>query len=298
MGNIKNVFTTTDFENITGVKAHTIRIWEKRYNLFQPDKSTRNIRHYNLQELQKLLNVVLLQKQGYKISKIAQLTATEIAQSASAFVNINIEEGYLLSQLKMAMFGFDTVLFNQTYQQRLEGNTFREVFINFLAPFLYFLGELWHTQSITAAHEHFITNLIYQKIQLEIEKLPINKKKTDTPTFILYLPEEEMHEMGLLFLNYELKRNGFHTIYLGRSIPFNDLYKLKEIAPLIHWVSVFTMKASNAEVSDYLSQVNTLLKDSSHQFWAIGHTLKEVESDVFSAQIKLFSSIKAVVETL
>ncbi len=298
MGNIKNVFTTTDFENITGIKAHTIRIWEKRYNLFNPEKTTRNVRHYSLQELQKLLNVALLQKQGYKISKIAKLTEAEIALKASHFINAKIENDYILNQLKLAMFGFDTALFNQAYQQSLEGSTFREVFIKNFTPFLYFLGELWHTQCITAAHEHFITNLIYQKIQVEIEKLPTNKKQADKPTYILYLPEEEMHEIGLLFLNYELKQRGFHTIYLGRSIPFDDLCKLRTISPVIHWVGIFTMTPVTPVVLDYLDQVNTSLVNNTHQFWAVGHNLKNIENHSFSPQIKLFPSIKAVIEQL
>ncbi|MFK7983639.1 MAG: MerR family transcriptional regulator [Saprospiraceae bacterium] len=298
MGNIKNIFTTADFENITGIKAHTIRIWEKRYKLFQPEKAARNIRYYDLAALQKLLNIALLQKQGYKISKIANLTDTEIAQTASTFVNAKIEDEYLLSQLKLAMFGFDTALFNQIYQQSLEKNTFKTVFIKIFAPFLYFLGELWHTHSIHVAHEHFITNLMYQKIQVEIEKLPINDKKSDKPTFIFFLPEEEMHEIGLLFLNYELKQRGFYTIYLGRSIPFDDLSKLKTVAPLIHWVSVFTMTPITHIAQDYLTKVDDLLLIRQHQFWAIGHHLKNINTTNFSNQIKLFPSIKAVVEKL
>lgn len=298
MGNIKNIFTTADFENITGIKAHTIRIWEKRYKLFQPEKAARNIRHYDLVALQKLLNIALLQKQGYKISKIAKLTDTEIAQTASTFVNAKIEDEYILSQLKLAMFGFDTALFNQVYQQSLAQNTFRTVFIKIFAPFLHFLGELWHTHSINAAHEHFITNLMYQKIQVEIEKLPLSNKEADKPTFILYLPEEEMHEIGLLFLNYELRQQGFHTIYLGRSIPFDDLFKLNTVAPLIHWVSVFTLTPINHIAQDYLIQVDALLLDNQHQFWAIGHNLKNIDTTNLSNQIKLFPSIKAVVEKL
>ena len=298
MGNIKNIFTTADFENITGIKAHTIRIWEKRYKLFQPEKAARNIRHYDLAALQKLLNIALLHKQGYKISKIANLTDGEIAQTASTFVNAKIDDEYILSQLKIAMFGFDTALFNQIYQQSLAQNTFRTVFIKIFAPFLYFLGELWHTHSINATHEHFITNLMYQKIQVEIEKLPINPKKADKPTFILYLPEEEMHEIGLLFLNYELKQRGFHTIYLGRSIPFADLAKLKTIAPLIHWVSVFTMTPITQIAQDYLTQVDASLLDEQHQFWAIGYQLKSIDTTNFSNKIKLFPSIKTVVEKL
>ena len=298
MGNIKNIFTTADFENITGIKAHTIRIWEKRYNLFQPEKSARNIRHYDLAALQKLLNIALLQKQGYKISKIANLTDIEIAQNASVFVEANIDDDYILSQLKIAMFSFDTALFNQIYQHCLAKDSFRAVFINIFAPYLYFLGELWHTHSISVAHEHFITNLMYQKIQVEIEKLPINCKKANKPTYVLYLPEEEMHEIGLLYLNYELKLRGFHTIYLGRSIPFDDLYKLSTVAPVIRWVSIFTMTPVDHIAQEYFGLVNNLLADNTHEFWAIGHNLKNMKIDNLSDQITLFPSIKAVVEGL
>lgn len=291
MNKIKTVFTSTDLENISGIKAHTIRMWERRYNLFTPDRVSRNIRQYNLENLQKLLNVALLNKQGMKISKIAELTEAEIISKARTFVSCEIELENVCNDIKMAMYRFNTVQFEQAYKQASQQYSFSQIYQEVFTPFLHFIGMLWQTTAIIPAHEHFISNLIYQKIQANIEQLKALIVPHQKRTFILYLPEEEMHEISLLYLNYELISRGYQTVYLGRSIPFSNLAQFKTLFPLLCWISVFTMAPPPKFIVPYLEDMEDLVKDSPHHFWTVGRTLPTIINKSHSANIKIFSSL-------
>ena len=192
MNNIKQDFTIKDLENISGIKAHTIRIWEKRYNLLAPKRTETNIRFYSNENLQKLLNIVLLNNNNFKISKIAKMSDEElILQSREmAFNSLNNDEA--INSFKLAMFQFDKVLFNNTYNKLLLNMSFREVFKDVFIPFLDHIGLLWQTDTLIPAHEHFISNLIAQKIQINTEKLQYDISNT-SKTYVLFLPENEIH---------------------------------------------------------------------------------------------------------
>ncbi|MCH3884090.1 MerR family transcriptional regulator [Tenacibaculum aquimarinum] len=222
MNNIKSVFTIKDLENISGIKAHTIRIWEKRYNLLIPERTDTNIRYYSSDNLQKLLNVVLLNNNNFKISKIALMSNDTIKLKARELAFNKAVNDEALNSLKMSMFQFDKVLFNNTYNVLLHKKTFREVFKEVFMPFLNHIGLLWQTDTLLPSHEHFISNLITQKIQINIEKLEYAATKSDI-TYVLFLPENEVHDLGLMYLNYELALRGFSTIYLGQSLPIDNL---------------------------------------------------------------------------
>jgi len=294
MSNIKTVFSSADMENISGIKAHTIRIWEKRYNLFSPDRVSRNIRQYNLESLQKLLNVALLNKQGMKISKIAELSEEEIIVKAKSYANYETNLENACNEIKIAMYSFDTLKFEDTYQQAIQKHSFSVIYHQIFTPFLHFVGMLWQTTSISPSHEHFISNLIYQKIQVNIAQLKAKVKPHQECTFILYLPEEEMHEISLLYLNYLLIEKGYQTIYLGRSIPFSDLPQFKLLFPLICWVGIFTIAPSPKLVLPFVKDMEHLVTNSSHQFWVIGKTLPAIINQSVASNIKIFSSLVEV----
>lgn len=150
---------------------------------------------------------------------------------------------------------------------------------------------LWQTTAITPAHEHFISNLIYQKIQVKIDQEKAKVVPHQKCTFVLYLPEEEMHEISLLYLNYLLISRGYPTIYLGRSIPFSDLAQFKSLFPLICWVSIFTIAPSPKFILSSLQEIEQLVQDSHHQFWAVGRTLPTVIDQPHSTNIKIFPSL-------
>ena len=222
LDNIKQDFTIKDLENISGIKAHTIRIWEKRYNLLEPKRTDTNIRYYSHQNLQKLLNVVLLTKNNFKISKIAKMSEEEILLQSREIAFASGVNDDAINAFKLSMLQFDKVLFNSTYNKLLKTKSFREIFKEVFIPFLNHIGLLWQTDTLIPAHEHFISNLISQKIHLSTENLE-NGSKQNKKKYILYLPENEIHELGLLYLNYELVLRGSQTIYLGQNLPLDNL---------------------------------------------------------------------------
>ena len=228
MDNMKSDFSIKDLENISGIKAHTIRIWEKRYKLLEPERTETNIRHYGLRSLQKLLNVAFLNSNGIKISKIAKLSNEEVSAHVREIASRGNIEHHAINAFKMSMFHFDQVLFYKTYMNLLERYTFREIFYDIFIPLLNEMGLLWQTNTISPAHEHFISVHIKQKILLNIEKLQSLEPKPATRTFVLFLPENEIHDIGLLFVNYELRSRGYHTIFLGESIPMKSLSDVLE----------------------------------------------------------------------
>ena len=284
MNNIKTDFTIKDLENLSGIKAHTIRIWEKRYQLLSPKRTSGNARYYDTKNLQKLLNVSLLNKNNYKISKIANLSEDSIVLLARELANKNALVDDSINSFKMAMFSFDQALFNQTYNQLLINKTFRDVFKEVFIPFLDHIGLMWQTNTLTPAHEHFISNLISQKIQINIEKIQQNLLVDDSEVFVLFLPENEIHELGLMYLNYELSLRSKKTIYLGQSIPLDNLNSLLNNFKKITFISSFTVAPIDSELSNYLKEIDIKLKDTDHQFWVFGHRVKNYDSKGFIAQ--------------
>jgi len=164
MNNVKTKFSIKDLENLSGIKAHTIRIWEKRYNLFQPNRTDTNIRYYSLASLQKLLNISYLNRNGYKVSKIAKLKTEEIPALVKEIAQENDANNHSVNLFKMAMLNFDQTLFYNTFNDLEKENSFHDIFYNTLVPLLDEIGLLWQTDTITPAHEHFIVELIKQKI--------------------------------------------------------------------------------------------------------------------------------------
>ena len=270
MNKIKSEFTIKDLENLTGIKAHTIRIWEKRYELLQPGRTEGNIRLYDLISLQKILNVVFLIDKGHKISKIASLTDNEIILLAREYANKQAINDDSINALKISMFSFDVFLFNKTYNQLLINKTFGEVFKEVFIPFLNHLGLLWQTNTINPANEHFISSLMTQKIQINIEKLQQNLPIDNSKTFILFLPEGEIHELGLLFLYYELALRGYKVVYLGQSIPIENIETLLSNDSKICLVSSITVFPVQAQLEDYFDKMQNLINNTPHEYWVFG----------------------------
>ncbi|MFD2568002.1 MerR family transcriptional regulator [Pseudotenacibaculum haliotis] len=297
MNSIKTDFTIKDLENISGIKAHTIRIWEKRYNLLQPQRTDTNIRYYSNQNLQKLLNIVLLNKNSFKISKIAEMSDEAIVLNARelAFkVAVNDEA---INSFKLAMFQFDKVLFNNAYNKLLHKKTFREIFKDVFMPFLEHIGMLWQTETLLPAHEHFISNLISQKIQTNTEKLQYNVTNTGK-TYVLFLPENEIHELGLLYLNYELVLRGNHTIYLGQSLPLDNLNYFFDSNKEVCFITSMTVQPYDDKLTDYFYEIDEILKSSKHSLIAIGRKAMDVASYDFKSDINLYPSVNDLLKVL
>ncbi|APG65514.1 MerR family transcriptional regulator [Tenacibaculum todarodis] len=297
MNNIKSVFTIKDLENISGIKAHTIRIWEKRYNLLVPERTDTNIRYYSSDNLQKLLNVVLLNNNNFKISKIALMSNDTIKVKARELAFNKAVNDEALNSLKLSMFQFDKILFNNTYSVLLHKKTFREVFKEVFIPFLDQIGLLWQTDTLLPAHEHFISNLISQKIQINIEKLDYTITKSKT-TYVLFLPENEIHELGLMYLNYELALRGFSTIYLGQSLPVDNLSYFIKNETEVCFVTSLTVKPFDDKVLSYFMSIDEKITGTKHRLIAFGRKTTLVEGSKFNSNISLYSSLTELLSSL
>ena len=255
MKRIKDSFSIKNLENISGIKAHTIRIWEKRYNLLSPERTDTNIRRYSLDSLRKLLNITLLYNHGFKISKIANLDADEIPILVRDIALKSNSEQVSINAFKLSMVNFDTVLFDATFDELLAKNDFTFIYLNIFIPLMNELGILWQTGAISPSHEHFITNLIKQKIHIQTELI----QRSDTPVknnpkFVLYLPANEIHEMSILFLNYFILSKGHKTIFLGQSIPTNSLKTLLSYSTELHFLTFITVEPNRTQINNYISE--------------------------------------------
>ncbi len=232
-----------DLETLSGVKAHTIRIWEKRYNILSPDRTDTQIRLYTDEDLVILLNICILYKHGIKISHIANLTFPQIQEKVTSIQEVyQVEDSY--EQLILALLTLDEELFRNTLAALIQEVGLSKTFTNHLVPFLDRIGIMWLVGSINPAQEHFISNLIRQKIIAEIDKLPI--PKDDNNSVMLYLPEHEWHEISLLFYQFVLREKNIPTIYLGQSLPYDSLVlcfkQLKPKALVTSWLTAVEEK--------------------------------------------------------
>jgi DNA-binding transcriptional MerR regulator len=297
MNNIKTNFSIKDLEHLSGVKAHTIRIWEKRYNLFQPKRTDTNIRFYSLESLQKLLNVTFLYNHGYKISKIAKIDKDEIATIVREMaINDNTDE-QAMNAFKLSMLNFDKVLFLNTYENLLNEKPFSDIFYEIFIPLMNDIGLLWQTNTITPAQEHFISELILQKTLVNTEKLQKKEHKNDSKAFVLYLPENEIHDLGLHFLNYELVSQEYHTIYLGTTVPIKSLTDVLKHYKRLIFISYFTIKPERDQIDSYLTKFfETILKENNHELWVLGRMTEFINENSLPPRIKIFNSIKNLVK--
>lgn len=227
-----------DLEILTGIKAHTIRMWEKRYGLLTPQRTDTQIRTYSDKELLVLLNVSLLNKKGYKISRIADMSIEQIFATSKS-IQDHSETDTAIEQFIVSVLQLDEQLFQQTFQELTQKTSLSLIFSEYIIPFLQRLGVMWLVGTINPAQEHFISNLIRQKIIAAIDLLPI--PHSDQSKIILYLPEHEWHEISLLVYHYHLRSKGLNSIYLGQALPYEALLKtvdiLKPKAVISSWLT-------------------------------------------------------------
>jgi MerR family transcriptional regulator, light-induced transcriptional regulator len=216
------VYSIKDLEKLTGIKAHTIRIWEQRYQLICPNRTKTNIRYYDDIALKLLLNIALLNKNGIKISKIATMSGEEIADEVSKISAVDFNYDTQLDALSIAIIEMNEPKFDNILSTNIEQLGFERTMIEIIYPFLERLSLLWLTGSITPVQEHFMGNLLRQKVIAAIDKEPFLSGK-DVKKFMIYLPEGERQELSLLFMQYILKARQHQVIYLGQEISLDDL---------------------------------------------------------------------------
>lgn len=297
MDYIKQNFSIKDLENLSGIKAHTIRIWEKRYNLLSPDRTSTNIRTYDNSNLQKILNVAFLNENGYKISRISKLSDEEISDMVKKVNASSSVESRAINHFKMAMLNFDEAAFNDTFHYLKQHKSFREIFHETFIPLLDQIGMLWQTSTIKPIHEHFLADLIKQKIYLEIGKEKEEKSFNNEKIYVLFLPENEIHDIGILYLYYELLNHNHKTIYLGPSLPLSDIQHLLESHKNLIFLTYCTIQPT--EVEKYLEEFQEeLCKEVSYDLLLFGQKIRELDRKNLPSNIKAYNSITAFTQTL
>lgn len=253
-------YSIKDLEQLSGIKAHTIRIWEKRYGLFEPERTPTNIRYYSDEDLKKLLNVTILNRNGYKISNIVSMDnhemndrIIEISDSFHDFTN-------QIEQLTLAMIDFDEVRFERVLSSSVIKIGFDETVTRILYPFFERIGVLWQIGTIYPAQEHFVSNLIRQKLIIAIDG-QVGNYKDKPETFLMFLPPNEWHELGLLFYNYLIRKAGHNVIYLGQSLPLEDLAEIKTKQSIDYVFTSFTTHITYKKFSETLNQISEAFKE-------------------------------------
>jgi MerR family transcriptional regulator, light-induced transcriptional regulator len=237
-------FSIKDVEALTGIKPHTLRIWEQRYGIPLPNRTATNIRFYTDDDLKLLLNVAMLNRQGYKISKITKMSKEELDQLVVDISLNSDDENIHLESLIKAMFSLDEARFIQVFQSSVDQIGFEASFTKLVFPLLSRIGIMWQTGSINPAYEHFISHIIRQKLFVATAELPLIKVAT-AKKFVLFLPPYETHELSLLFANYLIRASGHHTSYLGPNLPLNDLNPVMKIYKGDFMLTVLTSSTTN-----------------------------------------------------
>jgi MerR family transcriptional regulator, light-induced transcriptional regulator len=278
-----DAFTIKDLENLSGIKAHTIRIWEQRYHFLKPKRTDTNIRYYSNEELKTILNISLLNKYGFKISHIDRMSAAEMQDKLKSLSDVQAVKERLLNSLLEKMVDLDLAGFDKILSEYLKTKGAERTVTQLIFPFLEKIGVLWQTGHINPAQEHLVTNLIRQKILVAIDQCEapfrINK------TVMLFLPEGEHHELGLLFIYYLLKKKGLHVLYLGSNVPLKDAAYVQQLKVPEFIFLHLTATAPSFTLESYIRRLEKTF--SASQFVISGQLAKEYKKPVPSfVQIK------------
>lgn len=252
-------YSIKDLERISGIKAHTLRIWEKRYDLLTPERTNTNIRTYGDDDVRKILNVKTLLDGGWKISHVGQLAQHELqAEVKKAFDTMEVgtlDYAPYINALTAAMLDINEKEFDRVFASATTRFGLKETMMKMVNPFLQNIGLMWSVSEVHPGHEHFASNLIRQKLFGAIDQLMPTAPKPGR--FLLWLPEGENHEIGLLFANYWLRSQGFEVIYLGQNVPFDSLLEVAANKSADKLLTFFIANRPATEINDYLHQLIT-----------------------------------------
>jgi DNA-binding transcriptional MerR regulator len=286
-------YTIKDLEQISGIKAHTIRIWEQRYQFLQPQRTETNIRSYSADELKVILNVSLLNKYGFKISHIDKMSTAEIEDKIMGLNQLDAEKERVVNALIKDMVSLNMFAFEKQLDLYIAQKGIEKTVTSIIFSFLERVGVLWITNHINPAQEHLASNIIRQKIILGIEKLP--KGIQSSKLVVLFMPEGEYHEIGLLFVHYLLKLRGFNIDYLGTNVPTVDLKYLTEIKKVDYLYAHITAPIKGFKLNKFLEQITQI--DKSIPIILTGQMMQEYKGPIAS-NIKVMNSLSQTMETL
>lgn len=247
-------YSIKDLEQLSGIKAHTLRIWEQRYSIITPKRTDTNIRTYDDQDLKLVLNISLLKDHGYKISEISKMSIEDMYREVVKISDRQQNYPDQIHALTLSMIDLDEERFEKIVSTNILQFGFENTMIHIIFPFLNRIGTLWVTGSVGPAQEHFISNLIRQKLIVAIDS-QANKHRPEGKKYMLFLPEGELHEINLLFSNYVIRARYNKVIYLGQSLPFNELAFAYNLHKPDYLFTSITSVPSNHEVQPYVDQL-------------------------------------------
>ncbi len=287
---ILNYFSIKEIESLTGVKAHTLRIWEQRYGMITPKRTDTNIRYYDESDLKKLLNVSLLNRNGYKISEIASMDAETLMQEVLKLSQEKSDYENQLQALTLTMLELNEAAFEQLLNKSILQMGLEKTMMNLIFPFFRTIGIMWQTGSINPAHEHFITNIVRQKLIVAIDGQQ-NLSDIWSKKFMLFLPEGEFHEIGLLFANYAIRARGGRVVYIGANVPFNDLSTVYRVYSPDYLFTVITAPLLGGESgSTYLDKLSKSFPES--VIYATGGTLTNDSDLIVPVNVRIIADLK------
>ncbi|MHA8077065.1 MerR family transcriptional regulator [Aquirufa sp. TARAVU-A1A] len=287
------IYSIKDLENLSGIKAHTLRIWEQRYGILTPRRTETNIRTYTDEELKRVLNIALLQdKGGFKISAIANMSEAEMATHILHLSESQFDFPDQIQALTLAMMDLDEAKFQLLTKNMIQAHGFESYMLNVIYPFMRRLGTLWLSGSVGPAQEHFISHLIRQKLVASIDAQDLSLKP-DAKKFLLYLPEGELHEIGLLFANYVFRARKHSVVYLGQSLPYEELLLAYEIHQPDYIFSVFTSEPNVELIDAYVAQMAKDLPNA--QVLLTGYQILQPERQV-PASIQIIPDFQALID--
>jgi DNA-binding transcriptional MerR regulator len=287
------IYSIKDLENLSGIKAHTLRIWEQRYGILNPIRTETNIRTYSDEELKRVLNIALLQdKGGFKISAIANMSEAEMASHILHLSESQFDFPDQIQALTLAMMDLDEAKFQLLTKNMIQAHGFESYMLDVIYPFMRRLGTLWLSGSVGPAQEHFISHLIRQKLVASIDAQDLSLKP-DAKKFLLYLPEGELHEIGLLFANYVFRARKHSVVYLGQSLPYEELLLAYEIHQPDYIFSVFTSEPNVELIDTYLAQMAKDLTNA--QVLLTGYQILQPERQIPS-NIQIIPDFQGLIE--
>ena len=250
-------FTIKDLENLSGIKAHTIRIWEQRYSFLKPARTDTNIRYYSNDDLKTILNISILNRYGFKISHINKMTAADVQARVAGLNIVGAQQEKIVNELIQAMVDLDTISFEKILEKQISTNGIEKTIVKIVFPFFERIGILWQTGHINPAQEHLTSNIIRQKLLVGIDQAkPILKVNR---SFLLFLPEREHHELGLLLVYYLLKRRGADVFYIGANVPMKDAQFIAEAKKPDYIYIHLTSSSPGFNFPKFLSQLTEKL---------------------------------------
>lgn len=252
-------YSIKDLEVLSGIKAHTIRIWEKRYNLLTPKRTDTNIRYYSDKDLRKMLNVSMLVRNGFKISKVARMGESAISEKILELTQQKTSESDYIDRLILHMVNFENQGFYKLTSEIIEEKGLEDAVSKIFFDFFVRVGTFWQVGSIFPAQEHYVSAIFRQKLIAEIDKL--GAKSSRNSTILFFLPEGELHEMSLLFYSYLARKMGYNIIYLGQFVPYEDLMKIQEHVKIDFVFTAFINSILKEDLESYLAQLKGLFHD-------------------------------------